>query len=199
MSRLLSFALLALMIAAFTGTAIADDVLWARLVELTKIKGLPVNFKRAGETLALPYSLNEYPSYEVRYDESDGTAHHFTVYEDVTKAAHLIITIYDKESEPYRLGHAYLLSPKGELISALEGLAAEKRLAGGMGDQWMWAQTSISDAAATAGFEKEVSYWKTKIHRLEAEPDREEGSGWEQKCEKGTCRWWNGREKKWAE
>jgi hypothetical protein len=176
-------------------TSHRQRVRWGRERQI----GLPVNFKRAGETLDLPYSFNEYPSYEVRYGESDGTAHHFTVYEDVTKAIHLISTIYHKESEPYRLGHAYLLSPKGELISALEGLAVEKRLSGGMGDHWMWAQTSISDAAVTAGFEKEVSYWKGKMQQLEMEPDRAPGAGWEQKCANGACRWWNGRAKKWAE
>ena len=198
MSRLLSCVLFTLMIAASTRIAVADDMPWARLVELTKTKGLPVDFNGAGETLGLPSSYKEYPSYEVRYDESDGTAHGFTVYEDVTKTIHLITTIYDKESEPYRLGHGYLHSPKGELINALEGLAVEKRLVGEMGDHWMWAQTSIS-AAATAGFEKEVSYWRGKIPQLEMEPDRAADGGWEQKCEKGLCRWWNGREKKWAE
>ena len=78
----------------------------------------------------------------------------------------------------------------------MEGLDIEKRVAGEMGGQWLWAQTTIS--RANESFEKEVSYWKGKVHQIETEPDRE-GAGWEQKCEKGKCRWWNGREKKWAE
>ena len=196
MSRLVSCALLALMIAASTRVAVADDLPWARLAELTKDKGLPVNFQRPGEALGLPDSNNVYPSYQVSYDETDGTAHHFTVYEDASKAVHLIATSFDKESDAYRLGHAYLVSPTGELVAALEGLDIEKRVAGEMGGQWLWAQTTIS--RANESFEKEVSYWKGKVHQIEMEPDRE-GGGWEQKCEKGKCRWWNGREKKWEE
>ena len=106
--------------------------------------------------------------------------------------------MYDKKGEePYRLGHAYLVSPKGELIAAGEGIDIEPRLAGGMGNHWLWAQTSTP--RATGGFEEEVGYWKRKIHQLETEPDRAPAAGWERKCEKGTCRWWNGGEKKWAE
>ena len=197
MSRLLSCALFALMIASFCDLAVADNLAWARLAKLTKDKGLPVNFKRPGEAFGLPNSNNAYPSYQVPYDETDGTAHHLTVYEDGSKAVHLIATSFDKESEAYRLGHAYLVSPTGELIAALEGIDINKRVAGGMGGQWLWAQMAVS--RANGSFEKEVSYWRGKIPQLETEPDREEGSDWEQKCEKGSCRWWNGREKKWAE
>jgi hypothetical protein len=167
------------------------------LAELTKEKGLPVNFKRAGETLGLPSSSNEYPSYQVPYDEPDGTAHHCTVYEDASKVVHLIVTSFDKEREASRLGHAYLVSPKGELIAASEGLFLNKRRAGPMGGRWLWAQMAIS--RATGSFEKEASYWRNRMHQLQTEPDRAAGAGWERKCETGTCRWWNGREKKWAE
>jgi hypothetical protein len=197
MSRLWSCALSALMIAASARIAVADDVLWAQLTELTKKKGVAVNFKRAGEVFGLPNNYNEYPSYQAPFDESDGTAHHFTVYEDASKAVHVIVTSFDKESEAYRLGHAFLVSPKGELAAALEGLDIKDRVAGGIGGRWLWAQIAISKA--TRSFETEVGYWKKKIHQLETEPDRAAGAGWEQKCEKGTCRWWNGREKKWAE
>lgn len=197
MTRQLICSLFTLMIVSFAGIAVADDVSWARLVELTKKRGLPVNFKRVGETLGLPNSYNEYPSYQVPYDETDGTAHHFTVYEDASKAVHLILTSFDKEREGYRLGHAYLVSPKGELIAASEGLDINKRVSERMGGQWLWAQIAIS--RATGSFEKEVRYWKEKISRLEKEPDREQGADWEQKCQNTTCRWWNGREKKWAE
>ena len=133
MSRLLSCALFALMIASFCDLAVADNLAWARLAKLTKDKGLPVNFKRPGEAFGLPNSNNAYPSYQVPYDETDGTAHHLTVYEDASKAVHLIATSFDKESEAYRLGHAYLVSPTGELIAALEGIDIKKRVAGGMG------------------------------------------------------------------
>jgi len=95
------------------------------------------------------------------------------------------------------LDHAYLVSPTGKLIAALEGIDIKKRVAGGMGGQWLWAQMAVS--RANGSFEKEVSYWRGKIPQLETEPDREEGSDWEQKCDKGSCRWWNGREKKWAD
>ena len=197
MSHRLSCALLVLMIAAFTGIAAADDPFWARLTELTNEKGVPVNFKRVGETLALPNNSNEYPSYQVPYDETDGTAHHFTVYEDASKAIHLIVTSFDKQGEAYRVGHAYLVSPKGELIAASEGLDVNRRVAERTGGRWLWAQIAIS--RATRSFEIEVSYWKKQIRQLETEPDRAAGAGWEQKCENGTCRWWNGREKKSAE
>ena len=131
------FAFTMLTIASFSGVATADDLLWARLAELTKEKGLPVNFKRAGETLGLPSSSNVYPSYQVPYDEPDGTAHHCTVYEDASKVVHLIVTSFDKEREASRLGHAYLVSPKGELIAASEGLFLDKRLADRMGGRWL--------------------------------------------------------------
>jgi len=61
------FAFALLTIASFSGVATADDLLWATLAELTKEKGLPVNFKRASETLGLPSNSNEYPSYQVPY------------------------------------------------------------------------------------------------------------------------------------
>ena len=191
------FAFALLTIASFSGIATADDLLWATLAELTKEKGLPVNFKRASETLGLPSNSNEYPSYQVPYDEPDGTAHHCTVYEDASKVVHLIVTSFDKEREASRLGHAYLVSPKGELIAASEGLFLNKRRAGPMGGRWLWAQMAIS--RATGSFEKEASYWRNRMHQLQTEPDRAAGAGWERKCETGTCRWWNGREKKWAE
>jgi len=66
-----------------------------------------------------------------------------------------------------------------------------------MNGHWVWAQTAIP--AATASFEREVTYWKKKEDQLEAEPDRPTSAAWEQKCENNICRWWNGREKKWAE
>src|SRR4029077_11686328 len=137
------FAFTLLTSASFSGVAIADDVLWARLAELTKEKGLPVTFERAGETLGLPSSSNVYPS---PYDEPDGTAHHCTVYEDASKVVHLIVTSFDKGREASRLGHAYLVSPKGELIAASEGLFLNKRLADRMGGRWLWAQIAISRA-----------------------------------------------------
>jgi hypothetical protein len=122
-----------------------------------------------------------------------------TVYEEPTsKVIHLLVSSYEKESGPYRFGHVYLLGPKGELVNALEGSASKERVPGGIGYHWMWAQTAIS-SAVTAGFDKEVRYWKKKISQLETEPGREQGADWEQKCENATCRWRNGREKKWAQ
>jgi len=113
MSRLLSCALFALMIASFCDLAVADNLAWARLAKLTKDKGLPVNFKRPGEAFGLPNSNNAYPSYQVPYDETDGTAHHLTVYEDASKAVHLVATSFDKESEAYRLGPRVSRFPNG--------------------------------------------------------------------------------------
>jgi hypothetical protein len=188
-----NLALIALLVTSFADVGIAEDVFWMRLSELTKTKGIPVNFKRAGETLGLQNSSNEYPSYQISYEEREGTAHHLTRYEDASKVSHLIGTSFDQEHEAYRLGHAYLVSPNGELLVAAEGLNVGTRTA----EHWRWAQTST--LRATAAFETEVSYWKKMIDQLATEPDRPTTADWEQKCEKGSCRWWNGREKKWAE
>jgi len=185
-----SFALATLFVCSMANVASADDAFWAHLVDLTTRKGIPVNFKRAAQTLGLPNRNGEYPAYQIFYDESDGTAHHLTAYEDALKVAHLIVTNFDRGSNAYRLGYGYLVSPEGKPLAAMEGL----KVANG---HWVWAQTAVP--AAIPLFEREVAYWKTKLAELERALDRSTSEAWEQKCENNICRWWNGREKTWAE
>ena len=93
------FPIIALLVTSFAGVATAEDAFWLRLAELTKTKGIPVNLKRAGETLGLPNSGNEYPSYQISYEEKEGVAHHLTAYEDASKVSHLIVTSFDQDHE----------------------------------------------------------------------------------------------------
>ena len=155
-----------------TPAAVAEDVPWAKLTEMTRRKGLTVNSNLC-ERFSLPAAKdNKCEAYQAPYDESDFYSHHLNVLmAPETKNTYLVASMLYFRSNEKRYGYAFYISQNGDLLQIASATYDTKK------SKWDWSTVDRNERGAfpekaMKEFAKESEYWLIKQHYLEKEPDQ---------------------------